>query len=148
LRSVWVAVSVLLAIFLLLSLTSGTATIASIAKGFSLLSACFLSIPVLFTVFTYIAVDKKELKSVKWLFMRTSILVSRIQSIRCQKSFVGLVTNVDVFYVNEGGQLSHTTIGTVEAYGAATISKILNELLKVNTSIKLDESAEGLKNRR
>src|SRR5438270_7176002 len=133
LRSMWSAVSMLLIALLLVSLASGTATISSIAKGFSLLVAYFLSIPVLFTFFTYIVINEKEFRSVTWLFMRTSILISHIRSIRLQKTFVGLATNVDVLYTNVEGKLSYKTIGTVEAYGAATISKVLNELLKVNT---------------
>jgi len=144
----WIAALALLTVFLLLSLMSGTATIGSIAKGVPILVACCLWIPVLFTFCTYIGIDEKELKSVAWLFMRAPIHVSRIREIRCYKTFVGLVTSVDVLYINEGGKLSHKTIGTVEAYGAITISTILRELQKINKSITLNGGAEKLINTR
>jgi len=98
----------------------------------------------MFTFYTYIQIDKDRLKFVKWLVMRGELAVSRIQSIKCQKTFMGLATDVDIYFLTESNTLSHNTVGTLEGYGNDAVREIVNQLLKVNPSITLDARSETI----
>ncbi len=144
LKSIWIIFGILLLAFLLLGLTSATATTGSIVKGMSVLTLFYLVFPALATFFTYIALDDKKIKALKWLFSRTKILVSQIESIRCQKSFVGLFTDINISYLNQAGELHESSVGTLEAYGDQTVGEIFAKLVEANPSIKFDTRAEAL----
>jgi hypothetical protein len=143
-RSLWTMVLALLVAFLVVGITSGTATVHSVVRGMSLLTVFFLLFPILLGYFSHIEINGESVKCVKLLVFRQDIPISTIQAVRLHKTFVGLFTDIVVEFVDRKSRASQVTIGTVEVYGEDTFVDIVTGLLERNSSIKLDAYAESI----
>src|ERR1700730_6339766 len=91
-KGLWVFCGIFFVAFLLLGLTSDTATTESLIKGMTILTAFLLIFPIVGTFFISIQINGKKLKVAKWFSWKT-ISIPKIQSIKFRKSLVGLLTD-------------------------------------------------------
>ena len=93
--------------------------------------------------YTYVSVDEKELKIVKMLFLRKTISISSIQSLKHKYTFAGAFQGVEVNYLNRSGRKDVSVI-PVSALGIRNVSAIIKQLIQQNPSIQIDQDTQKL----
>ena len=92
---------------------------------------------------TYVSIDEKILKIVKILFLRKSIPIPSIQSLKHKYTFARAFQGVEVNYINRSGRKDVGVI-PVGALGTRNVSAIIKQIIQQKPSIQVDQNTQKL----
>ena len=145
-KAVWGFAAFICLFFLVLLTTSGN-DLFSILKIEMLVAVFAFFFPTLFSCI-YISIDETSISFSRWGFFRVTVPIKKIEALYLRSSFVGVTKNVYIEYISSDQQVVRRSIGTVNAFGKKTMSKIVEHLKKVNPSIKADSNPLSLLGKR
>jgi hypothetical protein len=92
---------------------------------------------------TYAFFEGKNFRLVKFFFLRSTIPVMHIESIKRKRTFAGAFSGVEVAYKSDNKQTKHAMI-PISAFGAKNIGDMLNKFLEINPSIRAENLVSTL----
>lgn len=93
--------------------------------------------------YTYAFFERDVFHMVKILILRNTIPVMNIVSLRRKHTFAGAFSGIEVTYKNDSGRIKQVMV-PISAFGTKSVAAILHKFLEINSSIKVDSSAQEL----
>jgi hypothetical protein len=143
LKNMALAVAPLLFILLVFAL-SAAHDFLSLLKGLGLI--LILLVIFLFVAFglTYVKFEGTKLEIVKVFLSRNNIDIRNIKTLKYRAFGTASLDRINIEYTTDAGSNRTATLGSINAYGEKQISSIVNEIIKLNPSVQVDERVRSL----